>query len=80
VELECPSIGLMLHGFHAAAGLFSGPAELGAVNPYAVHNHGQPTRQRHDRLLILRCLAIFIAHALSQDHFAARTSMLWAAS
>src|SRR5215831_13240917 len=27
-----------------------------------------------------RCLAIFIAHALSQDHFAARTSMLWAAS
>src|SRR3981081_566658 len=31
-------------------GLFSGPAELGAVNPYAVHNHGQPARQRHDRL------------------------------
>ena len=61
-------------------GLFSGPAELGALNPYAVHNHGQPTRQRHDRLLILRCLAIFIAHALSQDHFATRTSMLWAAS
>ena len=29
---------------------------------------------------IPRCLAIFIAHALSQDHFAARTSMLWAAS
>ena len=32
-------------------GLFSGPAELGAVNPDAVHNHGQPARQRHDRLL-----------------------------
>ena len=29
----------------------SGPTELGAVNPYAVHDHGQPTRQRHDRLL-----------------------------
>jgi hypothetical protein len=28
-----------------------GPAELGAVNPDAVHNHGQPARQRHDRLL-----------------------------
>src|ERR1022692_4484772 len=27
-----------------------GPAELGAVNPDAVHDHGQPTRQRHDRL------------------------------
>src|SRR5450759_3652301 len=29
---------------------FPGPAELGAVNPYAVHDHGQPARQRHDRL------------------------------
>ena len=29
---------------------------------------------------IPRCLAIFIAQALSQDHFAVRTSMLWAAS
>src|SRR6516165_8101435 len=28
----------------------SGPAELGAINPDAVHDHGQPTRQRHDRL------------------------------
>src|SRR5262252_1200233 len=27
-----------------------------------------------------RCLAIFIAQALSQDHFVERTSMLWAAS
>ena len=29
---------------------FPGPAELGAVNPYAVHDHGQAARQRHDRL------------------------------
>jgi len=29
---------------------------------------------------IPRCLAIFIAQALSQDHFTARTSMIWAAS
>src|SRR3984957_12991740 len=50
-------------------GLFSGPAELGAVDPDAVHNHGQPARQRHDRLLHPRRLAICMAHALSQDHF-----------
>jgi hypothetical protein len=29
---------------------------------------------------IPRCLAIFIAHALSQDHFVETTSMVWAAS
>ena len=29
----------------------SGPAELGAVNPDAVHDHGQPARQRDDRFL-----------------------------
>src|SRR5215469_3921545 len=29
---------------------------------------------------IPRCLATFIAQALSQDHFVERTSMLWAAS
>jgi hypothetical protein len=29
---------------------------------------------------IPRCLAIFIAQALSQDHFVERTSMTWAAS
>src|SRR6516225_4815884 len=28
----------------------SGPTELGAVNPDAVHDHGQPTRQRYNRL------------------------------
>src|SRR5215467_14236020 len=28
-----------------------GPPELRAVNPHAMHDHGQPTRQRHDRLL-----------------------------
>src|SRR5262245_45301531 len=41
---------LVLRGFHAAAAACSrGPAEFGAVNPDAVHDHGQPTRQRHDR-------------------------------
>jgi len=28
-----------------------GPPELNVINPDAVHDHGQPTRQRHDRLL-----------------------------
>src|SRR5262249_32006619 len=28
-----------------------GPPERGAVNPHAVHDHCQPTCQRHDRLL-----------------------------
>src|SRR5712671_5365163 len=31
-------------------GLFPGPAEFGAVNPYAVHNHSQSACQGHDRL------------------------------
>src|SRR5712672_4470298 len=30
---------------------FPGPPELGAVNPDAMHDYGQPTSQRHDRLL-----------------------------
>src|SRR5262245_56036004 len=30
------------------SGLFSGPAELGAVNPYAVHDHSQPACQGHE--------------------------------
>ena len=52
VELECPSIGLDAARFLCCCccGLFSGPAELGAVNPYAVHDHGQSTRQGHNRL------------------------------
>src|SRR5438067_13835669 len=29
---------------------FPGPAELGAVNPDAMHDHGQPAGQRDDRL------------------------------
>src|SRR5690348_7373598 len=33
---------------------FPGPAELGAVNPDPVHDHGQPARQSHDRLLSSR--------------------------
>src|SRR4030088_3506128 len=46
-----PSIGLDAARFSCCCcGLFSGPAELGAVNPYAVHDHSQPACQGHDRL------------------------------
>jgi hypothetical protein len=31
-------------------GLLPGPPELSTVNPYAVHDHGQPASQGHDRL------------------------------
>ena len=51
VELECPSIGLDAARFSCCCcGLFLGPAELGAVNPYAVHNYSQAACQGHDRL------------------------------
>jgi hypothetical protein len=49
VELEVSPI--VLPGQLSCHCEFSSPTELGAVNPYAVHDHGQPTRQRHDRLL-----------------------------
>ncbi len=32
-------------------GLLPSPSELGAVNPYSVHDHGYPACQGHDRLL-----------------------------
>ena len=44
------SSSFLLSGSCCCHGLFSGPAELGAVNPDAVHNHGQPACQSHDRL------------------------------
>src|SRR5215207_6215058 len=52
VELEFPPIGYDLARLSCRCrGLFSGPAELGAVHPHAVHDHGQPARQRNDCLL-----------------------------
>src|SRR5664279_6312790 len=46
VELKCSPIVIDPARFPCRCGL-PGPAELGAVNPYAVHDHGQPARQRH---------------------------------
>src|SRR5262249_30869508 len=43
--------GLILNGFRCRGGCLPGPPELGAINPYAVHDDGQPTSQCHDRLL-----------------------------
>ena len=52
VELEFSPIACDPARFSCCGrGLFPGPAELGAINPYAVHDHGQSARQRHDRLL-----------------------------
>src|SRR5450759_3978402 len=50
VELECSPIAFDPELLSCRGYFFPGPAELGAVNPYAVHDHGQPACQRHDRL------------------------------
>ncbi len=41
VELEFPPIACDPARFSCCYGLFSGPPELGAVNPNAVQDHGQ---------------------------------------
>src|SRR5689334_23009365 len=48
VELEFPPIDPTRCSCSSG---FPGPPELGAVHPDTVHDHGQPTRQRHDRFL-----------------------------
>src|SRR5712691_7602936 len=50
VELECSPIAFDPVRLSCRCDL-PGPAELGAVNPYTMHDHGQPACQRHDRLL-----------------------------
>src|SRR5947208_3148232 len=80
VELEFPPIAFDPVQSSRCCSL-PGPPELSAVNPDAMHGDGQPSRQRDDRLLHSAvCLAIFIAQALSQDHFVERTNRIWAAS
>ena len=51
VELELPPITIDAVRPSCCRYGLSGPFELGAVNPDAVQDHGEPTRQRHDRLL-----------------------------
>ena len=51
VELEFPPIGFDPVRLSCCyRGLFPCPAELGAVNPDAVHDHSQSAGQRHNRL------------------------------
>ena len=50
VEFGFPPIEFYRAGLSCCYG-FPGPPELGPVNPYAMHDHGQATRQGHDRLL-----------------------------
>src|SRR4029450_1177527 len=79
VELDFPLFHLILHRSQAAA-------------TSLVHRNSVPSTQMGCMItasrrasatiafFIPRCLAIFIAQALSQDHFAECASMLWAAS
>ena len=71
--------GLILRGCHAAA------ASLVHRNSVpSTHMRCMITARRRAKATIAffipRCLAIFIAQALSHDHFVERTSTIWAAS
>src|SRR5271167_1755840 len=55
VDLGFPPIGFNSAWFSCCyRGLFPGPVELGTVNLDAVHNHGQPACQGHDRLFPMK--------------------------
>ena len=70
---------LMLYGFHAAA-----TSRVQRNSVPSTHMRCMITANRRASATIAffnpRCLAIFIAQALTQDHFVERTSMIWAAS
>ena len=51
VETRVSPIGFDYVQLSRCCSFLPGPAELGAVNPDAVHDDGQATRQRYDRLL-----------------------------
>src|SRR5450631_3271899 len=51
VELECSPIACdPVRFLYCCRRLFAGPAELSAINPYAVHDYGEPACQCHDCL------------------------------
>ena len=71
VDLECSPITFDCARFSCSHDL-PGPAELGAINPDAMHDHSQPAWSKATIAFfpIPRRLAICIAQAsLSQDHF-----------
>src|SRR5262249_24260064 len=70
---------LILNGRHAAAASLVHLNSLPSVQMRCIIT----AKRRASAMIaffIPRCLAIFIAQALSQDHFAERNSMTWAAS
>lgn len=70
---------LILHGSHAVA-----TSRVHRNSVPSTHMRCMITANRRASATIAffipRCLAIFIAQALSQDHFTERSSMTWAAS
>ena len=71
--------GLILHGCHAAA---ASRVQRNSVPSTQMRCMITANRRARATIAFLspRCLAIFIAQALSQDHFVERTSRIWAAS
>ena len=72
---------LMLHGFHVAAAACS-RVQRNVVPLTQMRCIITANRRARATIafFIPRCLAIFIAQALSQDHFVERTNRIWAAS
>src|SRR5262245_12044247 len=81
VELGFPLLDLMLHGFHVAAAACS-RVQRNAVPLTQMRCIITANRRARATIafFIPRCLAIFIAQALSQDHFVESTNRIWAAS
>ena len=79
VELEFPPIAVDPERLHAAAASL---VHLNSVPSVQMRCIITANRRASATIafFIPRCLAIFIAQALSQDHFAERNSMTWAAS
>ena len=79
VELEFLLSGLILHGSHAAA---ASRVQRNSVPSTQMRCMITANRRARATIALLspRCLAIFIAQALSQDHLVERTSRIWAAS
>ena len=68
---------LTLHSSHAVAAVCSrSPLELRAVNQMRCRITANRRAKATTAFFIPRCTAIFMAHALSHDHFATRTSMI----
>src|ERR1700688_2398362 len=68
VELEFPPIAFDLDRPSCRCDA-PGPAELGAVNPDAMHDHGQSACQGHDRLFHPAAPGDLHRPGLSHDHF-----------